>query len=297
LTSRGTPENISTLSLSVSFRGQPQNINIAIGTTQYGGGPAVTSSNLFQTGSNTKSFTAVAILQLEAAGVLSIDDTVGKWLPQYPQWSKVTIRQLLNMTSGIPTYDLTPAQEEEYSNNPMIESTPTDLVAYVYPTSKTPGAAWEYSNTGYILAQMIIDEASSSKSYETELNQIIAAECWCKAELSLRSQNRNVSVRQFGRRWRWSRFRQRSHKSQPFNPCDGTEIRAKRGSESRRMGFLTNSECPVGMRQQMSLPSQWNSMEHLNEVPIKAGTLMYIGPASAQAGHSGGGFQAFVPNP
>lgn len=175
MSSRSSAEHISTLSLSVSFRGQPQAINVAVGTTQYGGGPAVTPSNLFQIGSNTKSFTAVAILQLEAAGVLSIDDTVGKWLPQYPQWSNVTIRQLLNMTSGIPTYDETPAWMADYLNNPMVESTPAQLVAYVYPTLGTPGAAWIYSNTNYILAQMIVDKASSSGSYQTEISRIIVA--------------------------------------------------------------------------------------------------------------------------
>jgi hypothetical protein len=51
------------------------------------------------------------------------------------------------------------------------------------------------------------------------------------------------------------------------------------------------------MRDQLSLPSQWNSMENLNAVEIPAGTTMYIGPAAAQEGYNGGGFQAFVPNP
>jgi D-alanyl-D-alanine carboxypeptidase len=175
LTARASSEHISTLSMTVSFRGGASDINISTGTTQYGGGTAVTPSNVFQTGSNTKAFTAVAILQLEAAGLLSINDTLGKWLPQYPQYANVTIKQILNMTSGIPGYDGTTALETDMGNNPMKVYTPEDLIAYVYPTIKTPGAAWEYSNTGYILAQMIVDKMSASGSYEAALDGIISS--------------------------------------------------------------------------------------------------------------------------
>jgi D-alanyl-D-alanine carboxypeptidase len=171
LCTRSSIEHISTLSMSISFRGDPEDIKLAVGTTQYGGGERVTPSNVFQIGSNTKSFTAAIILKLEADGVLSIDDTVGKWLPQYPAWSKATIRELLNMTSGIPTYDATPAWEADISNDPYAKSTLEQLVAYVYPTLHQPGQ-WEYSNTGYILAQMIIDKASWWHSYQAELDRL-----------------------------------------------------------------------------------------------------------------------------
>lgn len=177
LAQRSSVEHISTISLTVSFRDKSQDIHDSAGTTQYGGGVAVTPENVFHIGSNTKAFTAVAILQLEAAGVLSINDTVGKWLPQYPKWSKVTIRELLNMTSGIPNYSASPKWEADYSANPMVRFTPAQLVAYAYPRlDTTPGTKWEYCNTGYILAQMIVDEASPSKNYETDLNGIIHAQ-------------------------------------------------------------------------------------------------------------------------
>ena len=173
LTARSSAEHISTLSLTVNQGQNSQDINVSVGTTQYGGSTLVTPASLFQIGSNTKVFTSVAILQLEAAGVLSINDTLGKWLPQYPAWSQVTIRQLLNMTSSIPSYDNSPAFEAAYSNNPMIETTPVQLVAYVYPATVHPGAAWAYSNTDYILAQMIVEKASPLKSFTSVIDQII----------------------------------------------------------------------------------------------------------------------------
>lgn len=174
LSERSTIEHISTLSLNITFRGSKEEISDAVGTTEYGGSKPVTSDSLFQIGSNTKVFTSVILLRLEAEGVLSIDDTLARWLPQYPAWKKVTIRQLLNMTSGIPTYDLTPGWNKDYDDNPYRKFTPEDLVAYVYPTIKTHNPEWEYSNTGYILAQMIIDKASWSHSYQAEIDRLIS---------------------------------------------------------------------------------------------------------------------------
>jgi D-alanyl-D-alanine carboxypeptidase len=171
LASRRTIEHISALSLSVKLPGQAANINVTAGTTRYDGGAVVTPSNLYQIGSNTKAFTAVTILQLEAEGKLNIRQTVGDWLPQYPAWKDVTIERLLNMTSGIPTYDNVQAMQAAYAADPMKAWSPADLIAYVYPTGKDappPTTGWSYSNTNYLLAELIIEKASR-QSYGAEL--------------------------------------------------------------------------------------------------------------------------------
>jgi D-alanyl-D-alanine carboxypeptidase len=175
LASRAKIEHISAISLSVSLHDSPENINLTAGKTGFGANaPPVTPGNLWQIGSNTKAFTAAIILQLEAEGRLTIDQRLGQWLPQYPAWKNVTIRRLLDMTSGIPTYNHVPAMLEAYAKNPKRNFTAAELIAYVYPVNN-PGAprpttGYDYSNTNYLLAQLIIERAGGH-SYASELEQ------------------------------------------------------------------------------------------------------------------------------
>src|SRR5579863_6061115 len=155
LASRAKAEHISAVSLSINLPGAPSNINITAGTTQYGGRQPVTPDDLYQIGSNTKAFTAAILLQLEAAGKLSINDPLGKFLPQYPAWKSVSIKRLLDMTSDIPSYDNTVACMAQMAAHPEARFTLAQLVHYVYPTTAgapKPTHGWSYSNTNYILS-------------------------------------------------------------------------------------------------------------------------------------------------
>ncbi|MGH7707800.1 MAG: serine hydrolase domain-containing protein [Vulcanimicrobiaceae bacterium] len=176
LKTRSAKEHLSALSLSVSLgKGQPT-INVTAGTTRYGAGAPATPTNLYQIGSNTKAFTAVAILQLEAQGRLSIDAPLGNYLPQYPAYSKLTLRRLLNMTSGLESYDNTPAWERSFAEDPSADVSADTLIRLVYPDIKyAPGSRYAYSNTGYLLAQEVVAARSRSKSYDAEIARIIAS--------------------------------------------------------------------------------------------------------------------------
>ncbi|MCI4679678.1 beta-lactamase family protein [Rhodoblastus acidophilus] len=159
---RREPEHISAASLSISLKGAGENINLAAGTTKYPeAGEKVTPADLFEIGSITKSFTSVALLHLEAKGKLTIEDKLGKWLPQYPAWKNVSIHRLLDMTSPIPGYDNQPSIARIMGDDPGHTFTPQKLIAASYPHDGEPKpvSGWTYSNTNYILAEMIIEKA------------------------------------------------------------------------------------------------------------------------------------------
>jgi D-alanyl-D-alanine carboxypeptidase len=175
LQERAEPEHISAVSVSVSLPGDPAAVNAVAGTVSRSPGAApVTPDTLFQIGSITKSFTAAVLLQLQAEGRVQMDQTLGDWLPQYPAWKDVTIRRLLNMTSGIPGYDNTPAMTAAEGTGGIGRRwSDAVLVGFadpVYGHAPPASKGWDYSNTNYILAGMIV-EAATGRSFATELRE------------------------------------------------------------------------------------------------------------------------------
>jgi D-alanyl-D-alanine carboxypeptidase len=158
LSSQRGNEHISAVSLRVTFEGDRPSINVPVGTTLYGGDQPVSAASRWQIGSNTKAFTSVVLLQLEAEHKLSMHDTLGKWLPRYQRWRHVTIKHLLDMTSGIPDYLSQPSFFRAYVGDPTRQFSPRRLVSYARRGPPTHG--YSYSNTNYILAQMILEKAS-----------------------------------------------------------------------------------------------------------------------------------------
>lgn len=133
--------------------------------------PNITTDNLFQIGSITKSFTAVIILQLEAEGKLSINDTVaeitqkqGTWLPknEYPAWRNISIKQLLNMTSGI--FDVTEDKNfmKILTENPQKTWSPTEIIEYAnqHKPYFSPGMGWHYTNSAYNILGLLIEKVT-----------------------------------------------------------------------------------------------------------------------------------------
>jgi D-alanyl-D-alanine carboxypeptidase len=172
LAERREPELISGISAFVSLGPVEQGLAVVAGTTDRSGRTPLTPATLFEIGSNTKVFTAVLALQLVEDGQLgSLEDTVGQWLPQYPAWSKVSLRRLLDMTSGLPNYSEAPRLQQAIAADPDRHWTPEQLLAFAYPTPEhqlPANSGWFYSNTNYALAGLMIEKAGKA-SYEDQL--------------------------------------------------------------------------------------------------------------------------------
>jgi CubicO group peptidase (beta-lactamase class C family) len=111
---------------------------------------------VLKVGSITKQFTAAAVLELVDQGLVSLEDPVTKYLPDYPtHGATITLHHLLSHTSGIPDY---PTDGALLFGEPGPEAA-VDLVKDK-PLDFAPGDSWEYSNTNFILLGMIVEKVS-----------------------------------------------------------------------------------------------------------------------------------------
>ncbi len=129
-------------------------------------GLAVEPDDLFQVGSITKPMVATVVLQLMETGQLSLEDTLDRWLPnnllaQIPDAGQITLRQLLNHTSGIPDY--VPVLLS-VGVNLFREWQPQELIELVggQSTEFSPGTNWSYSNTNYVLLGLIVEQVTGN---------------------------------------------------------------------------------------------------------------------------------------
>src|SRR6185295_14359662 len=122
--------------------------------------PATTQMR-YSIGSISKQFTAAAMLLLQEQGKLSLDDRVAKFIPDLTRAKEVTIRQLLSHTSGYQDY-----WPQDYVMPMMLQPVTAQKIMDLWarkPLDFDPGTKWQYSNTNYVIAGVIVEKASGMR--------------------------------------------------------------------------------------------------------------------------------------
>jgi D-alanyl-D-alanine carboxypeptidase len=129
----------------------------------------------FRVGSITKTFVATIALQLVAEQKLTLEDTVARWLPRVvPGGERITVRQLLDHTSGLFAVGGDRDFVTQASRHPLRVWTPREIVAIAtaHPPTFAPGAGWSYSDTNYYVLGLIV-ETATGRSLADELRRRI----------------------------------------------------------------------------------------------------------------------------
>lgn len=154
-----------------------QDTTYAAGVADTATGREATAGDRFRIASSTKAFTATVLLQLAGEGRLSLDDSLAQWLPDVLtgngyQPERITLRQLLNHTSGVHDPATTPEFFAPYleEGDRAHVITPREVIerAEAHGPDFAPGTDVAYSNTGYLLAGLVIERATGHP-VETEI--------------------------------------------------------------------------------------------------------------------------------
>lgn len=126
----------------------------------------VSARTVFRIGSLTKQFTAAGVLLLAEQGKLKIDDRLSLYLPDFPRANEVTLRDLLNHTSGIHNFTEGPVIEKISTTGATVQQLIADIASQSPLYDFDPGTGWWYSNSNYTLLGAVIEKVSG-KSWAT----------------------------------------------------------------------------------------------------------------------------------
>lgn len=155
-------QQLPSLTLEISVNGRSI-YSHAYGTANLATGLKADVATPYQIGSVTKQFTAAAIMQLAEAGKLTLDDPLEHYLPGYPFDSRLTLRMLLNQTSGLADY-LSLGSPASVAQG-VTEAQVLNAILSA-PAHFSPGTAYEYSNSNYFILGVIIEQASGQTYFD-----------------------------------------------------------------------------------------------------------------------------------
>jgi D-alanyl-D-alanine carboxypeptidase len=137
----------------------------AAGRDEVGRDDPLRPEDTFRLGSVTKQFAAAAVLKLVEAGKVKLDDPLTKYVADYPNGRNITVRQLLDHTSGVKSYTSIPGMME----GPIRKDVDTAQLIASFKDEKpdfAPGEGWLYNNSGYVLVGAVIEAASGQPWHE-----------------------------------------------------------------------------------------------------------------------------------
>jgi D-alanyl-D-alanine carboxypeptidase len=142
------------------------------GVASLSSGAAIKPSDHVRLASTSKAFNGAVALALVAHHVLSLCDTIGKWLPRLPRrWGRVTLRQLLGHTSGLPDYTASDGFKESLREHPHAPPSPLELLHFVWDKGLAfpPGSRFRYSNSDNVVVALLA-EAATHRTYNRLLS-------------------------------------------------------------------------------------------------------------------------------
>lgn len=158
-----------------------ESFGLAVGFSDRDAKKPMTPNDRMLAGSVGKTFAAATALQLIAEGKIGLDDKIEKylgrepWFARLPNAKDITVRQLMNHTSGLVRYEFKEQFTKDLTANPDKIWKPAELVAYLLD-EKAPfeaGKGWDYSDTNYIVLGMVIERAGGAPYYEQLRKRIL----------------------------------------------------------------------------------------------------------------------------
>ncbi|MEF9886516.1 serine hydrolase domain-containing protein [Streptomyces sp. P9-A4] len=133
----------------------------SFGVADTGTGMPMNAGLYMRIGSETKTFTVTAVLQLVDRGKVGLDDPISRYVDGVPNGDRITLRQLAAMRSGLFNYTADEGFYKALTTNPHRSFTPRQLLDYAFkhPVQFQPGAEFEYSNTNTVLLGLVVEKA------------------------------------------------------------------------------------------------------------------------------------------
>jgi len=138
-------------------------------------------TDLMAAGSTGKTFALAVAMQLVKEGKISLDEKIEKylgketWFARLPNAKDITVRQLMNHTSGLVRYEFKDQFLKDLTANPDKVWRPEELLSYLFDTKAAfeAGKGWDYSDTNYIVLGMIIEKVSGKKFYDEAIKRVV----------------------------------------------------------------------------------------------------------------------------